>query len=58
MALVKVSPRIEGDEHHFRSRGREAMGKLISVQPVLPTKDVVAGIAFYVKRLGFQVAFQ
>jgi catechol 2,3-dioxygenase-like lactoylglutathione lyase family enzyme len=34
------------------------MGKLISVQPVLPTKDVVAGIAFYVKRLGFQVAFQ
>ena len=35
-----------------------AMENLISVQPVLPTKDVSLGIAYYVERLGFQLAFQ
>lgn len=32
--------------------------KLMQVQPVLPSKDVVAGVRFYVERLGFTLAFQ
>ncbi|MDJ0654103.1 MAG: VOC family protein [Xanthomonadales bacterium] len=31
---------------------------LDAVQPVLPSRDVVAAVNFYVDRLGFQMAFQ
>jgi uncharacterized glyoxalase superfamily protein PhnB len=33
-------------------------GRLQSVQPVLPSKDVGAAVAYYVERLGFRLAFQ
>jgi len=36
---------------------RPEAGRLASVHPVLPCRDVKAAVAFYVHRLGFKLAF-